>query len=276
MRGMELAHSRVVKFQEMIWSWWEENKRDLPWRRTNDPYKILVSEIMLQQTQVSRVLPKYDEFLYFFPDIETLAHASAGKVLRVWKGMGYNRRALYLRDAAKIIHEKYHGEIPEEEKKLKVLPGIGDYTLRAILVFGLHRHLAFVDTNIRRILTHYFFRDIPQKPSAIHKVADQLLPEGKAWEWHQALMDYGALQLPKMKRSERKRRATIPFRQSNRFYRGRIVDLLRRTDMRKTVLINELIHLYGKDAAYYRSLLTQLVREGLVVYKDGSRVGLPE
>ena len=100
---MRLTKSRIWKFQNLIFDWWELNKRDLPWRYTHNPYNIFISEIMLQQTQVSRVIPKYEEFLYFFPDVYTLAQASPAQVLKVWKGMGYNRRALYLHKTAKII-----------------------------------------------------------------------------------------------------------------------------------------------------------------------------
>ena len=186
-----LPLQRRKKFQAYIFAWWKTHRRDLPWRHTHDPYKILVSEVMLQQTQVSRVLPKYREFIQAYPTVKDLARASNSDVLKIWKGMGYNRRALYLKKAAEI------GEFPKSEGELVKLPGLGTYTARAILVFAYRKNVAMVDTNIRQIITHFFFHDAPQKDKIIQNIADQLVPKGKSWEWHQALMDYGALALEK-------------------------------------------------------------------------------
>ena len=190
---MKIKTKQIKEFQLAIFSWWKLHKRDLPWRHTRDPYKILVSEVMLQQTQVSRVLPKYIEFIKQFPAVNELAQSSGAEVLRIWKGMGYNRRALYLQKAAQEIVHSYKGIFPKRESLLTKLPGVGTYTARAILVFAYKQDVAMVDTNIRQIITHFFFEDISQKPSVIQEVADKLVPPGKSWEWHQALMDYGAL-----------------------------------------------------------------------------------
>src|SRR5258706_3228782 len=115
---VKLQQKKITAFQKKIFDWWATNRRDLPWRHTHDPYKILVSEVMLQQTQVSRVLPKYEEFLYFFPDVFAIAHASPAHILKIWKGMGYNRRALYLYKTAKTVVEKYKGEFPKTQSEL--------------------------------------------------------------------------------------------------------------------------------------------------------------
>src|SRR5688572_18272750 len=120
---MNIPVAKIKDFQKHIFSWWKDNRRDLPWRRTNDPYLILVSEVMLQQTQVSRVLPKYAEFLEAFPSVHALAAASPAVVLRLWKGMGYNRRALYLQKTAQVVRDTYKGVFPKEEKLLAQLPG---------------------------------------------------------------------------------------------------------------------------------------------------------
>jgi len=242
---------------------------------------------MLQQTQVERVIAKYREFIERYPTIQHLAKATLADVLRMWKGMGYNRRALYLQKAARVIVDIYKGRFPDTEQELLKLPGLGSYTARAILVFAYRKDIAMVDTNIRQIFTHFFFHDTPQSEKTIQEVVDQLVPKGKSWEWHQALMDYGAMNASEWRHPERSpelvegrsrgtERITPIFKQSNRFYRGRIVDILRKTDMRKNVLINECINLYGKDAKYYRYLIGQLVREGLVIYKDENRVRLPD
>ena len=275
---MTLSRKRIRTFREKIFSWWEWNKRDLPWRKTRDPYNILVSEVMLQQTQVDRVLPKYDEFLYFFPDVWTLSRAPLSKVIRVWRGLGYNRRALQLRNAARVIVRDFHAEFPTDENKLMTLPGVGRYTARAVLVFALGVRTSLVDTNIRRIITHFFFRDIPQKPSVIEDTAEKLLPDEKVWEWHQALMDFGSLALPALTRQRinASRKTTIPFRESKRFFRGRIIDRLRDRSTKESALIGDLISRYGKTDGYYRALLRDLAKEGLITRSSRGIVSLPE
>jgi A/G-specific adenine glycosylase len=274
---MTLSRKRIRVFREKIFSWWDWNKRDLPWRKTRDPYRVMVSEVMLQQTQVLRVIEKYDEFLYFFPDVWTLARAPLSRVLRTWRGLGYNRRAMQLRNAARVIVRDFHGEFPADEAKLMTLPGIGRYTARAILVFALGQHAALVDTNIRKIITHFFFRDVPQKPSVIEKTAERLLPKEKIWEWHQALMDYGALAMSNVKVQMLKERGkTIPFRESKRFYRGRVIDILREKKIDQSDLIADMKTTYGKSKKFYIELLGMLESEGLISRNSRGIVSLPE
>lgn len=272
---MNLSLKQRVNFQNKIFSWWEVHKRDLPWRQTRDPYSILVSEMMLQQTQVLRVIPKYAELVEAYPTIKDLAQASAANVLRIWRGMGYNRRALYLHRAAKMIVETYHGVFPVSECLLSKLPGVGTYTARAILVFAFEKNIAMVDTNIRQIITHFFFKARPQKEKVIQEIADQLLPKGKSWAWHQALMDYGALALQSRTKSRDLNKKAIPFRESSRFYRGRIVDALRINHMRTNDLISSLVKSYGKRPVYYEALIDELEQDGLLVKNEGY-VSLPE
>ncbi len=267
--------NEILKFQEMIFNWWEFNKRDLPWRHTRDPYKILVSEIMLQQTQVLRVVPAYEEFLYFFPDVYTLASATPAKILRVWKGMGYNRRALYLKKTAEKVVSSYNGEFPKSEEELMTLPGVGTYTARAVLVFAYGAGIAAVDTNIRQIIMHFFFRDVTQKPSVIQEAAERLVPVGESWEWHQALMDYGAVEMSKLKLEKiGKKPPGIPFKQTNRYFRGRIMDTLREGDSTESSLVREYKDRYGKSKSFFISILEGLARDGLLVRSNG-KVALP-
>jgi A/G-specific adenine glycosylase len=221
---------------------------------------------MLQQTQVVRVLPKYQDFLARFPGVSALAASTPAQVLRAWKGMGYNRRALYLRSSAQIIVESYGGIFPDSEKELVKLPGVGIYTACALLVFAYKQDIAMVDTNIRQIITHYFFDDTPQKPAVVQKVADQLVPKGKSWEWHQALMDFGALQL-KQKRPDPSRRAT-PFKKSNRFYRGRIMDRLRERAIAESQLITFMCKEYGASKDYILTIIKGLIADGLATKKE--------
>lgn len=274
MRCMKLSKKRITTFQKHIFDWWKTNKRDLPWRRTHDPYKIFVSEVMLQQTQVSRVLAGYCEFIEQYPTITDLSHASTADVLKRWKGMGYNRRALYLKRAAESIIRDYGGIFPKSEKELVKLPGLGTYTARAILVFAYRQNVAMVDTNIRQIIIHFFFHDKLQKESVIQSLADQLVPRGKSWEWHQALMDFGAIALRKSNHLERSRKNSQPFRETNRFYRGRIMDLLRDKRYREKTLVLKLTEDYGKPKEFFSIILSGLIKD-LLIERTGSFISLP-
>jgi len=276
---MKISDKEVQKFQHYIFDWWKTNKRNLPWRQTHDPYRILVSEIMLQQTQVSRGLPKYIEFINIFPTIQSLAAASPASVLRIWKGMGYNRRALYLHQAARKIVEDFHGVFPKKEQELLVLPGLGRYTARAILVFAYKQDIAMVDTNIRQILTHHFFLDTPQPEKIIQEAADIMLPKGKSWEWHQALMDYGAMNASKWRNFEKSRRARnnkTPFRESNRYFRGRILDLVREKKWKEKVLVEQMSKQYRKTREFINIICKTLQKDGLISRSKTGIISLPE
>lgn len=183
----------TLQFQKTILGWYKINKRSLPWRRTKNPYKILVSEMMLQQTQISRVLPKYKEFLKEFPSLKALAKAPKSKLLKTWHGLGYWRRALYLQETAKIIEKEYQGKFPKDPKVLETLPGIGPYTARALACFAFNGKEAFIDTNIRRIYLHFFFpRKNVVSDKQILTVAQKAVLKNNPREWHYALFDYGA------------------------------------------------------------------------------------
>lgn len=273
---MRLAEAKIKAFQKMIFVWWKKNRRSLPWRKTNDPYSILVSEVMLQQTQVSRVLPKYEEFLYFFPDVYTLARATPAKVLQVWRGMGYNRRALYLKKTAEEVVRTHHGYFPESESELLKLAGVGKYTAKAVMVFANRAPVAMIDTNIRQIIVHFFFNGFPQKEKDVQDVADQLVPKGKSWEWHQALMDYGALELGRVvdKTKKVKKPATVPFKESNRYFRGRIIDALREKSWEEKKLIEYMSDFYKKPKVFIRRIIEGLCKDRLVE-RSGKLLQLP-
>ena len=273
---MMLSAKRIKFFQKSIFTWWAIHKRDLPWRHTRDPYRIMVSEVMLQQTQVLRVIAKYAEFIEAFPTVNDLAHASPAQVLRVWKGMGYNRRALYLLRSAKAIVEIYHKKFPISENELIKLPGLGTYTARAILVFAYEQEVPLVDTNIRQIIIHFFFKDQQQKESVIEDVARQLIPPGKSWQWHQALMDYGALAMTNAQcQMLNNKKKTIPFRESNRFYRGRIIDRLREGEISEKKFLNELGKTYAKPIAFLHSIIDSLIKDGLIQRTSRGVLRLP-
>lgn len=165
-------------------------RRELPWRKTRDPYRILVSEVMLQQTQVVRVIPFYAEFTKRFPTAKRLASAPLADVLKAWQGLGYNRRAKMLHAAAKRIVEQ---GMPRDVPGLEKLPGVGPYTARAIAAFAYNQGVIVVETNIRTAILHHFFpKQKKVSDRKIERVLAKLLPEGGARDWYSALMDYGA------------------------------------------------------------------------------------
>ena len=186
----------ISDFQRLILEWGRHNRRDMPWRNTRDPYKILVSEVMLQQTQVSRVLPAYEKFLREFPTLEDLADASQPNLLRTWQGLGYWNRALHLRDAARMIVNEFGGNFPRDPATLMTLPGIGPYTAGALACFAFGSVEPFLDTNIRRVYLFFFFPgedDVPD--SRIMEIARRAVWTEDPREWGYVLFDYGAIEL---------------------------------------------------------------------------------
>lgn len=183
--------------QASLLAWFEANARDLPWRRTRDPYHILVSEIMLQQTQVDRVIPKYLAFLEAFPTLEALAAAPTAEVIRLWQGLGYNRRAVNLQRAARAVRDEHGGSFPREVEALRRLPGIGPYTAGALACFAFEQDVAFMDTNIRRVLRRALVGPDGAAPEPSERellaLGLALVPPGRGWAWNQAIMELGAL-----------------------------------------------------------------------------------
>lgn len=196
---MRLSEQQVHDFQDIVWKYYRANGRhQLLWRIPGtdgqfDPYKILVSELMLQQTQVSRVITKYQEFLELFPTVETLAESSLAAVLTVWNGLGYNRRAKFLHLAAKAIMQDFGGQFPDSEANLVKLPGVGKNTAGAILAYAFNQPVVFVETNIRTVYFHHFFssREAVTDGEVVELVGETL-GTANPREWYWALMDYGS------------------------------------------------------------------------------------
>ncbi len=184
--------SNIEKFRKIVKNFYKEHRREMPWRKTRDPYRILVSEIMLQQTQVSRVLEKYPLFIKRFPTIKTLAKAPLSAVLRQWSGLGYNRRAKFLKQMAEIIVTKHQARVPEQFETLIKLPGVGKSTAGGILAFGFNKPAIFIETNIRRVFLHHFF---PNKKNVsdlkILPFLEMTMDRKNPREWYYALFDYG-------------------------------------------------------------------------------------
>jgi A/G-specific adenine glycosylase len=197
--AIQLASPQHIKlFQKTLLHWYEENGRDLPWRRTRDPYRILVSEIMLHQTQVDRVIPKYHEFLTAYPNFEALAAAPVEDVQQLWRPLGYNFRPGRLHRIAQYVVDKCNGQLPDTIKELMALPGIGRYTAGAILSFAFHKDAPILDTNAQRVLQRFFdVRGDPMRSPVKNQLwylAELVIPPGKAYLFNQAILDFGALQ----------------------------------------------------------------------------------
>lgn len=184
----------IKVFQQKILSHYKKHgRKTLPWKKIRDPYQILVSEIMLQQTQVSRVIPKYEQFLQEFPTVFDLAKAKEPKLLSVWQGLGYWRRAKFLQRTAQEIVKNHNGKFPKNPEELVKLPGIGPYTAGAVACFAYNNADPFIDTNIRRVYLHFFFKNKKNvSDKDIVKIAEQALYKKDPRTWHYALFDYGA------------------------------------------------------------------------------------
>ena len=182
-----LKHSDHITAELLRWG--RSELRDLPWRRASDPWHVLVSEVMLQQTSVARVLPKFDTFVEAFPTPQSLAIAPLGEALVLWQGLGYPRRCRNLREAAIVITNDHGGVVPDDLEVLLSLPGVGAYTARAVLAFAFRRDVAVVDVNVSRVFSRVCGE--PMKAKALQEMADSLVPLGLSWEWNQVLMELG-------------------------------------------------------------------------------------
>jgi A/G-specific adenine glycosylase len=311
--------TNLPDIHQALMTWFSATARDLPWRHTRDPYHIMVAEVMLQQTQVDRVVPKYYAFLERFPTLEALANAPTAEVIRIWSGLGYNRRAVNLQRAARTVLEEYRGAFPKGTAALRALPGIGAYTAGAIACFAFEEDVAFMDTNIRRVVRRVFVGPDGDATSeaALLAIGQTAVPPGKGWTWNQAIMELGALictaaapacwrcplrpycrdyaarrtndeqifeattvanERPRTRRVA-ERHETV-YAGSSRFYRGRIVEMLRQlppgTPLALGKLGRRIKEEYGdNDDAWLRGLVEGLARDGLLLL-EGEAVRLPE
>ncbi|MCX7984965.1 MAG: A/G-specific adenine glycosylase, partial [Bacteroidetes bacterium] len=269
-------------FTRALFAWFRKNARSLPWRQTSNPYYILLSEIMLQQTQVSRVIPKYLEFIHRYPTLHHVAAASKAEIIHIWSGMGYNNRALRLRELAEILVTKNNGIIPSTPEELIKLPGIGKYTAHAVASFAFKKRVPVVDTNIDRVLKRCF----PQwcKEQSVWEIARALLPQKRSHVWNQALMELGSLcctsQSPRcntcpweqwcakdIQYQQRKnsKRTEPSFRGiPNRLYRGKIVQFLRQHHKATFDDLAEFFSLSRNEYNWLQSLLQKMENDGII------------
>jgi A/G-specific adenine glycosylase len=288
---------RLEAVRARVLDWFGRGGRDLPWRRTRDPYHVLVAEVLAQQTQAERAAAAFPRFLERFPDVGTLALATPAEVLRAWQGLGYNRRALALRACAQAVVER--GGWPETVEELASLPGVGPYTARAVACFALGQDVAPVDTNVARVVARSLAGTDPSQltPAARQALADRAMPAGRAWAWSSALMDVGATYCrpaaprcdgcpialscrwlalgPEAPRS--RSRSQPPFASSDRRWRGAVVRAL----AEEPAGLDEAALATAVDAAaaerppgWFPALLSRLRAEGLIAQADG-RYHLP-
>ena len=297
--------------RERVLAWFAEAGRDLPWRATRDPYRVLVAEVLAQQTQAARAAAAWPRFLERFPDVATLAAAAPAEVLRAWQGLGYNRRALALHRTAQAVEER--GGWPDTVEGLAALPGVGPYTARAVACFALGRRVAPVDTNVARVLARSLAGADPAQLTAAarQRLADAALPppaygpavpgapdpSGRAWTWSSALMDVGALHCRPRPRCEAcplapscrwralgpaapppRPRAQAPFATSDRRWRGAVVRALAAApDGLDRAALAAAVQAAAADrpAGWFDTLLARLEAEGMVATAADGRLRLP-
>ncbi|GAB4302944.1 MAG: endonuclease III [Desulfuromonadia bacterium] len=263
---MTISPDTIQRFRGYVEKLARQNPRDLPWRRTTDPYRIMVSEVMLQQTQVDRVIPRYLSFIDRFPDLLTLADAPLSELLGQWQGLGYNRRGVMLKGACQLIRDQHQGVVPSTREELRRLPGIGDYTAGAILAFAFDRPEPFIETNIRSLFIHYFF----PFSSRVHDreilpLVTATLDRDSPRRWYNLLMDAGAFlkkqgENPSRRSTHHQRQS--PFDGSNRQLRSQILRIVLATP---GVTLETLREITGKGVDPIRTNLGQMEREGMIV-----------
>ena len=259
----------VQLLRQVVHDHYQRHGRDLPWRRTSNPYRILVAEVMLQQTQVDRVVPKYLAFIDRFPDFASLASASPSDVLREWQGLGYNRRALALHRAAQNVVESHGGFLPQDKPTLMSLPGIGSYSASAIRAFAFNQPDAFIETNIRTVFIHHFFPRAERVTDAeILPLVEMAIDRDNPSRWYQALMDYGVhlKQQDNASRRSAHYRSQTGFEGSLRQARGEVLRVLLDEG---TLTFDRLRAAIPTWDGRYADALDAMVKEEVVKERDG-------
>lgn len=287
----------AAPFHKNILLWYTSNRRHLPWRKTRQPYRILLSEIMSQQTQVSRVAQFYRDWIKIFPSFSSVANASAADILRAWSGLGYNSRALRFHRLSKIVAEEYRSHLPEDPDELQTLPGIGRYTAHAVACFAFGKNIPVVDVNIKRVITRWTMKSGSESKQFSENnawyLAEKFLPKKNAVEWNQALMDFGALicsarnprccECPVSSYcvsafskvflvKKKKKDSTEPVWRGipRRLYRGRILKLLHHHSCSPREIAAMLWNNQSEqDVVWTASLMERMTGDGLLTFRRG-------
>ncbi|HRZ86347.1 MAG TPA: A/G-specific adenine glycosylase [bacterium] len=269
----KVSSAAIAAFRRSVYAHYARHRRPLPWRRTRDPYRIMVSELMLQQTQVDRVIPKYEAFIKLFPDVRSLARSPFGAVAAAWQGLGYNRRAKYLHDAARVVVSALRGTMPSTVEGLDSLPGIGAHTAAAICAYAYGQPVIYIETNIRSVFIHHFFSGERSVSDArILPLVERALDRKDPRRWYNALMDYGTAL--KERHGNPSRRSAHYARQSRfegslRQMRGAVMKILA---CKKAMTISVLSRALRNDARLPEAV-AGLSRDGLVAVR-GCEVSL--
>jgi A/G-specific adenine glycosylase len=259
-KNLVVSARKIHAFQDKVFSFYQHHKRDLPWRNTTDPYKILLSELMLQQTQVTRVMTYYEHWVTQWPTIHDLAAATRAEVLKAWMGLGYNTRAVRLHKAAQKIVDEYHGDVLNAIEHYSEIPGVGRYTAHAVQIFSTNKDIVTVDTNIRRILISEFHLPETTTDTWIWALATRCLPRGRSRDWHNALMDYGALHLTAKKTGIKPKTQQSQFQGSDRQIRAQIMRLVLDHD----ASFADIQHTLRIDTIRLQQILEKLIHEHLL------------
>lgn len=276
---MKIAPKKKAAFQKIVWDYYHNHDQNsarhtLPWRKEITPYKVWISEVMLQQTQVDRVVSFFKNWMKQFPTIKSLANASQVDLLRHWKGLGYNSRALRLKKAAQEIVARHRGIFPKTYEEILELPGIGPYTAGAIIAFAYNRPVSMIETNIRRVYLHHFFQDQANiHDKELLEIIQQTGGPEHSREWYWALMDYGAYlgkTIPNPNKKSRHYTIQKKFKGSDREIRGKILELLlQKKSWSIDNFITELSSL-SQDRERVETIIDQLDHEGFLTVKNGN------
>ena len=266
-----LTVDQIAQFQKLIYDFYNKNKRDFPWRQEITPYKILVSEIMLQQTQTARVVPKFESWLTKFPDFTTLAQASNHDVLTAWQGLGYNRRGLAIAKIAQLIVANFAGQLPQDPVILQTFPAIGSNTAGSICAFAFNCPTIFIETNIRTVYTHTFF---PGQGEICDKqllpFIEQTIDKINARDWYYALMDYGVhlkQKLPRINAASKHYTRQSKFTGSKRQVRGQIIKILTQLQRIKREDLIDLLDFQLPENLHARDSIIQNLIDEQVIYE---------
>ncbi len=258
----------IEEFNTRLFNFYSKNKRDISWRETINPYHVVLTELMLQQTQVPRVQEKFPQFIAAFPSFHDLAQAPMIDILSAWQGMGYNRRAKYLKEIATIIVERYNGEVPRDPDQLDAMPGIGPATARSIITYIYNVPELFIETNVRRVFIHHFFEDQPRiADSDIYPLLEKAVDKQNPREWYYAVMDYGTYLGKTVQNPNRRSKHYVKqskFEGSRRQVRGGILREL----IKEPLKAEALVRLLGFERKQVFDVLKELEGEGFIA-KNG-------